>query len=280
MFVKEAKPKSIFSTVVPRKGISETDVAITFILDCVADLGLAHHTVYLKNDQEPAIQSVIQGVVRGRVAPTVLEESPVGSSQSNGSIEGAVGEAEAQIRTARLALEQNYLHKIPIDHAIVPWMVKHCSFALNRFLIGSDGKSAYERIRGRPFKSDVLEFGETVYYKKPKTTIGPGLNKWDSRWGVGVLLGVRTVSGEQFVGTRDGTFKVRIVRRVIAKNRFDVDLLNTIKGSPWDLIGSQVPELPAEPQLQPIPADSIPRPIYCQERRVQRREIFKYTRKT
>ena len=48
--VKESKTKSIFSTVVPRKGVSETDVAINFMLECVAELGFAHHTIYLKSD--------------------------------------------------------------------------------------------------------------------------------------------------------------------------------------------------------------------------------------
>ena len=71
--VKESRSKSIFSTVVPRKGVSETDVAINFMLDCIAELGYTNHIVYIKNDQEPVIQSVISGVVRGRAAPTLME---------------------------------------------------------------------------------------------------------------------------------------------------------------------------------------------------------------
>jgi len=70
---------------------------------------------------------------------------------------------------------------------------------------------------------------------------------------------MRTVSGEQLVGTREGTIKVRTVKRVTSKNRFDMALLDSIRGSPWDLIGSQVPELSAERQLCPIPIDSVPR---------------------
>ena len=153
------------------------------------------------------------------------------------------------------------MHRIPINHQVVPWLVRHSGFCLSRFLIGHDGQSPYQRIRGRPFKSEILEFGEAVHYKKPKNTIGPGLNKWDSRWGVGIFLGIRTVSGEQYVGTSDGTFKVRTVKRFPPNKRFNIDLLNSIKGTPWDLAGFQVPELPVELQLQPIPADSIPRVI-------------------
>ena len=95
--------------------------------------------------------------------------------------------------------------------------------------------------------------GKQFITRNLKHTIGPGLNKWDSRWGIGVFVGVRTVSGEQFVGTSEGTFKVRTVKRVTSNNIFDMSLLDSIKGSPWDLIGSQVPELSADRQLCPIP---------------------------
>ena len=47
--VKERKSKSIFSTVVPRKGVAETDEAINFMIDCIAELGYKECLVYLKN---------------------------------------------------------------------------------------------------------------------------------------------------------------------------------------------------------------------------------------
>ena len=68
--VRERKSKSTFATVVPRKGASETSVAIDFVLDCIAELGFANHKIYLKTDQEPAIQSVIQGVISARSTHT------------------------------------------------------------------------------------------------------------------------------------------------------------------------------------------------------------------
>ena len=78
------------------------------MLECIAECGFAHHTVHLKNDQEPALQAVIQGVIRRRAAPTLLEESPVASSQSNGHAESAVGIAGDGIRKLRLAIENRY----------------------------------------------------------------------------------------------------------------------------------------------------------------------------
>ena len=44
--VKEYTSKSIWSTVVPRTCLSETDVAVNVMLDCIAELGYTGHTVY------------------------------------------------------------------------------------------------------------------------------------------------------------------------------------------------------------------------------------------
>ena len=68
-------------------------------------------------------------VVSRRVGvETLLEESPKGSSQSNGAVEIAVQHAQSRVRSLRLALEQNYGVKIPIDHPIIPWMCLHSGF--------------------------------------------------------------------------------------------------------------------------------------------------------
>ena len=50
---------AVFScTVVPRKGAFETDVAVQFMLESIADLGSAHSAVHAKNEHEPAIEAV------------------------------------------------------------------------------------------------------------------------------------------------------------------------------------------------------------------------------
>ena len=85
--VKEHTTKSIFVTVVPRKGVSETEVAIAYMLDCIHELGHTNTPIIIKNDQEPAIKAVIDAVCQQRKAQTILEESPKGSSASNGVVE-------------------------------------------------------------------------------------------------------------------------------------------------------------------------------------------------
>ena len=114
-------------------------------------MGYAHSKINVKNDQEPAIVAVTDELKRRRVAQTISVESPVGSSASNGSIEGAISQIDATIRVNRMALEQRMLTKLPLDHPIIPWLVNHCSFVLQRCLIGHDGMSSYQRIHHKPY---------------------------------------------------------------------------------------------------------------------------------
>jgi len=50
------------------------------------------------------------------------------------------------------ALEEKWRVVIPDDHAVLTWMVGYASFLLNRFEIGSDGKSSYECLKGKKAK--------------------------------------------------------------------------------------------------------------------------------
>ena len=249
---KEHITKSVFITVVPRKGVSETEVAIAFLLDCIYELGYSNTTISIKNDQEPAIKAVIDAVCHQRQAQTILEESPKGSSASNGVVEKGVQDAEHQVRALRLSLEARLNSKIPINHPIIPWLVQHAGFTHNRFQLGHDGKTPYERLKNKSFSQPMLELGESVHYKKTKYEIGPGLFKYDDRWDKGIFLGYRARSNEAFIGTPAGVIRCRTMHRKPPQERWQPQEVQAIRGVPWDMIAPDSPELPAEQQLRPI----------------------------
>ena len=56
--VKEHKTKSIFCIIVPNKGVSETEAAIQFYLECISDLDYTGANIHVKTDQEPSITAV------------------------------------------------------------------------------------------------------------------------------------------------------------------------------------------------------------------------------
>ena len=67
----------------------------------------------------------------------------------------------------------------------------------------------------------------------------------NTRWGSGVWMGIREESNEAFIGTADGVIKTRSIRRKAGDQRWDKELFNSIKGTPWEPIpGRNTIEVP------------------------------------
>ena len=79
-----------------------------------------------------------------------------------------------------------------------------------RYHVGKDGRTAYERWKGRKFKRDVAEFGECVWYFKARSRGATGMS---GRWGQGIWLGIREEIGEAMIGNQEGVVRARTVRR-------------------------------------------------------------------
>ena len=133
----------------------------------------------LKSDGEPSIVALKEAVRLERGERIVLESSPVKESKSNGIIENAIQQVQGQIRAIKDGLESRIRTRIGGDASIVPWLVMHAARTLNGYVVGPDGKMAYRRWKGKEFRRDIAEFGETVMYLKAGTH---GQDKFCSRW--------------------------------------------------------------------------------------------------
>jgi len=110
-------------------------------------------------------------------------------------------------------------------------MVGYSSLLLNRFEVGADGKTNYERLKGKQAKTNGLEFGEGLLFKmKAKRE---GIGKLASVWQDGIYLGIRAVSGEIIVGTEEGVFRTRTVRRKPIETRWNEENTLKVGGVPW-----------------------------------------------
>ena len=78
-------------------------------MEFISECGDLKGDILIKTDQEAAIKYLAKDIVleRGNEpgCRTIVEESPVGSSGSNGVVERAVQSVEGQIRALKLALE-------------------------------------------------------------------------------------------------------------------------------------------------------------------------------
>ena len=99
-------------------------------------------------------------------APVLVEEhSPEDDPQANGSADVGVKLLKGQFRTVRFNLESQIKFRVPVRHPLVAWMVRHAAATIIWYAKGHDAKSAYKRVRSRPFKTRLMAFGESCRFK-------------------------------------------------------------------------------------------------------------------
>jgi len=146
-------------------GKGENWYAIQKVCQNVKD-ALGYNRLILKGDQEPALRTLLDRIKDQGKFEILPERAPVGDSQSNGEVENTGKRIQGQARTVKLGLEARIKGEIPEEHDIVPWIVRAGVATLNRYAVGYDGKTPWERLKGRPFNKEGAEFGETVCYLK------------------------------------------------------------------------------------------------------------------
>ena len=79
--------------------------------------------------------------------------------------------------------------QIPSNHNILAWLVEFAGTVVNRYEVGRDGKTPFERLRGKQSRLIGLEFGEKVNLQL-RTAVGVRMAKLDSLWSDGVSWGI------------------------------------------------------------------------------------------
>ena len=126
LVAKDRQKRVLRAGVIPQKGKHWYGVKIASgIVD-----SLGYKRIILKSDQEPAIKTLRESVVRrvralsGMEVQIVPDMSPVGESQSDGE-EVAIKFIQGQIRTMRLQLQARYKRIIVDNHKAIIWLVPY-----------------------------------------------------------------------------------------------------------------------------------------------------------
>ena len=77
---------------------------------------------------------------------------------------------------------------------------------------------------------DLLEFGERVLLQPLDHK---QLGSAQARWEEGVSVGLKMNTSERLVATPDGVCKTRSIRRRIESERWDVEEIAKVTGTPW-----------------------------------------------
>ena len=231
LVARDRDTRMTLSFLVREKGASDPYV-VKRLVAFIKEIGQEGQRMIVKSDQESPIKAVVDKLILARAqAATVPEHSPVRSSGLNGVFERAVKEVEMRVRCLKSALDERVNGDIAATSPILPWLVEYASVLINRYLVGHDGKTAYERSKGKTSKVLGYEFGEVVHFRR--TPLPGRLDKLDSLWCLGVYVGYRAVTGEFMVVSDEGAYKTRSLKRVPVEERWQREAIEKIKYTPW-----------------------------------------------
>ena len=252
-----------------RKGAS--DAMVKFSVGVIDQSGYVGEKVSFKSDQEPSMVALKHHTAASRVGQTVPIESPVRSSKSNGMMENAIQIWQGQLRTIKHHVETRTGACIEPGGVIFSWLIPYCADILNKFRVGADGRTAYERITSHACKVAQVGFGEVVDFK-PETDKNNRL-KADSEFFEGVFLGYAWRSTEYLVAVGDNIYQCHTIKRRADEICYDWKLFDGIavrfedfilKGAK-SVVHVNVPKTSGGDRQRDIPtksAEIIPRRIY------------------
>jgi len=123
-----------------------------------------------------------------------------------------------------------------VDHPMIAWVMEHASLLLNALVRGTDGLTAWKRVRGRAFGQPLVGIGENVLYKHP--TKGPRHNPQGNvgpQGGEGVFVGYNRNNHTFTVSLEDGQqVSVRSITRRPERERWSADALAKVRVMPHE----------------------------------------------
>ena len=84
--------------------------------------------------------------------------------ESNGAIESGIGFLTGHVRTIRDCVETRMGITLDQGSQVSLWLIMWCAFIYNVSYKGPDGRTAYQRLRGKQFKQELMPWGETIHY--------------------------------------------------------------------------------------------------------------------
>ena len=243
--MKDDISKTFKAHIVPGKG-NVKGVAQMLVKD-IEKMGYTG-VVNIKCDQEAALMDLTKEMARIRPR-TIVEYSRAKDSKSNGVAERAVQSIEGMTRTFKFALEKRLGIQIPSAHPVMGWLIEHAAETLNRYHVGQDGRTPYERVKGKAYKGEMVEFAQKVFHRHPGKTSGGSM---EERWTEGIWLGKTARSDEHIIALDNGKIVKAgaIVTRPERESWCSADVMNIKKA----------PNVAGEPREAIRPAGVVPEP--------------------
>lgn len=235
--MKDMETGCRYMRAVGQKGIGSGNDMDWLIYDIHEELrswgyaGGPEEKLIFQSDGEESLLAVLKKVAAFHGGQMIPEVSPPGESQANGAAE----ENGKNILGMVMTLMEHVCAKVgEVISGACPfaqWVVRWAAMLITRFSVGTDGKTAYERMTGRKCKLEVVPIGETVLYKAAKTA-GDRKRMVGESWREGIWLGHNRGSSDTLIGTPEGVVHAWSVKRMESKDRWSKQRIEDMKGVP------------------------------------------------
>ncbi len=123
------------------------------------------------------------------------------------------------------ASEPRYTLKTDGRHWSVPWLVRYSAQLVNIYQKRTGGTTAYDRTKGTICRKRIHDLWLDSLRK----------DRFNSSWGGGMYVGFKDESNEMMIGADRGIGKAKTSRRLgFEKERWSIEEINKMKGSPWE----------------------------------------------
>ena len=115
----------------------------------------------------------------------------------------------------------------------MPFLVNSVGWMITRFQPRSHGGSSYKLIFGREYSGEIAEMCEQLWYRlAARVTAGRG--KWEAIFARGIWVGKSEIDDTHLVMDLERAIqKVRTVRRLPVEFRWNAEMLQDIRVTPW-----------------------------------------------
>ena len=226
-----------YARAVGQKGVGKESELDWLIKDMSLELkawghngGLGGHII-MKSDGERSIIAVREAVAKIHGGRITVDVPAKNESESNGTVEEAGKTVREFTRVLKEQMEDKTGLTLRPGDVIVLWMIRWAAMSASRYLMGKDGKTPFERRRGRKCQLPVVPFGEKVWYHESRDG-KERKEKFTSECKEGIWLGHTRNSNEAVVGTKEGVVRAYSIKRQDEDQRWSAEAIMQMKGSP------------------------------------------------
>ena len=94
-----------------------------------------------------------------------IGDAPFQDHQANGAAEQGVRLAQGYARTLLAGIAHALgVQDIPESSPVIPYAVRHGAWLYTKHVLGPDGNTAWEALKGKEYRAALAQFGEVVHY--------------------------------------------------------------------------------------------------------------------